>query len=138
MNIESKTRFRFAAVITLLNVAIATGFSVAGLVSPELIIPAGSTPSSASAVFAMYAAARTAPLALAVLLSVILGSEYGLMVLGSLAGAIQACDALVGLSSQDVGKTIGPLVLAILESVAIYILRPRRTAQASSYNQPRM
>jgi hypothetical protein len=125
MNALSKGPFRLAAAITLLNVTVATGFSITGLVRPDLIVPTGSIASPASAIFAMYAATRTIPMALAVMLAIYLGSESGLIALGALAGVIQASDVLVGIANHDAGKTIGPLVLAMLEGAAIYFLRAR-------------
>ena len=47
------------ALVTAVNVLIAAGFSIAGLVSPKSILPAGSVPGEASFIFAMYAAARS-------------------------------------------------------------------------------
>jgi hypothetical protein len=114
---------RIAALITLLNVVVASGFSIAGLVRPELIVPAGTTPSGASAIFAMYAAARTLPLAAAVILAIVMGSPAALLVLGSLAGVIQCLDAIVGTLNGDLGKTIGPLALACLQAYAMLSLR---------------
>jgi hypothetical protein len=74
----------------------------------------------------MYAAARTLPPVLVIVLSVILGSEARLIVLGTVAGAIQACDALVGFVTHDARRTIGPFVLAVLEGLAIYVINKRR------------
>jgi len=48
---------RLASAVTLINVLVATGFSIFGLVRPDLIVPAGTMASGASAIFAMYAAA---------------------------------------------------------------------------------
>src|SRR3974390_2311766 len=64
--------FRTIAVITLLNVLVASGFSIAGLIRPDLILPPGAASGGASVVFAMYAAARALPLAGAVLLAVVM------------------------------------------------------------------
>jgi hypothetical protein len=119
---------RIAALITLLNVLVASGFSIASLVRPELIVPAGTTPSDASALFAMYAAARTLPLAAAVVLAIAVGSPAALLVLGSLAGVIQCLDAIIGILHGDLGKTIGPLVLACLQAYAM--LRLGRKTQS--------
>ncbi|MDB5392806.1 MAG: hypothetical protein JWM91_312 [Rhodospirillales bacterium] len=112
-----------AALITLLNVLVASGFSIASLVRPELIVPAGTTPSDASAIFAMYAAARSLPLAGAVILAIAMRSPAALLVLGSLVGVIQCLDAIIGVLHRDVAKTIGPLVLACLQAYAMLRLR---------------
>jgi len=110
---------RLASALTALNVVVASGFSVAGLIKPELVLPAGATPTDASAIFAMYAAARAIPLALMTMAAIYKGSASALLVLGLLAGIIQLVDATVGLLQHDIGKTVGPLVLAILQTYAV-------------------
>jgi hypothetical protein len=110
-----------AAAITALNVLVASGFSVAGLIKPELVLPTGATPTDASAIFAMYAAARTIPLALTTLAAIYKRSAPALFVLGLLAGIIQFADAAVGLLQHDVGKTVGPFFLALLQGYAVTI-----------------
>jgi hypothetical protein len=108
-----------ASALTALNVVVASGFSIAGLVRPELVLPAGATPTEASAIFAMYAATRTIPLALITLVAIYKRRVSALLVLGLLAGIIQLLDAVVGLVQHDVGKTVGPLFLAILQAYAV-------------------
>jgi hypothetical protein len=110
-----------ASALTALNVVVASGFSIAGLLKPELVLPTGATPTDASAIFAMYAAARTIPLALITAMAIYQGSASALFVLGGLAGIIQFVDAVVGLFQQDVGKTVGPLFLGILQVCAVAI-----------------
>src|SRR3979411_2887902 len=82
-------RMRLASAITALNVLVASGFSVAGLFRPEYVLPAGSVQTQASLIFAMYAAARTLPLALLALAAIYQRSPASLKVLGLLAGLIQ-------------------------------------------------
>ncbi len=55
---------RGASIVTGVNVLVASGFSLAGLVSPQSILPSADAPSDASLIFALYAAARTIPRAL--------------------------------------------------------------------------
>jgi hypothetical protein len=117
------TRIRLASVITALNVLVASGFSIAGLFRPEYVLPAGSVQTQASLIFAMYAAARTLPLALMALPAIYQRSRSSLRVLGLLAGFIQFADAAVGFYQHDIGKTIGPLVLGALQIYAVWILR---------------
>jgi hypothetical protein len=114
---------RLACALTALNVLVASGFSMAGLIKPELILPTGAIPTDASAIFAMYAAARTIPLAVVTLVAIYRGSASALLVLGLLAGIIQLVDAGVGLLQHDIGKTVGPLVLAVLQAYAVTIFR---------------
>jgi hypothetical protein len=91
-----------------------------GLIKPELVLPAGATP-TASAIFAMYAGSSHDPLALITMVAIYKGSASALLVLGLLAGIIQFVDAAVGLLQHDVGKTAGPLFLSILQVYAAAI-----------------
>ena len=116
-------RLRLASTITALNVLVASGFSIAGLFKPEYVLPPGSVQTQASFIFAMYAAARTLPLALMALAAIYQRSPSSLKVLGLLAGLIQFADAAIGLYQHDIGKTIGPLVLGALQMYATSILQ---------------
>jgi hypothetical protein len=118
---RSADKIGLASALTALNVLVASGFSIAGLIKPELVLPTGATPTNASAIFAMYAAARTIPLALITIVALYNGSASALFVLGLLAGIIQLVDAAVGLLQHDIGKTVGPLFLAILQAYAVAI-----------------
>jgi hypothetical protein len=119
--LRSADNMGLASALTALNVVVASGFSIAGLIKSELVLPSGATPTDASAIFAMYAAARTIPLALITTVAIYKGSASALLVLGLLAGIIQLMDAVVGLLQHDVGKTVGPLFLAILQVYAVGI-----------------
>jgi hypothetical protein len=112
---------RLLSWITAINVLVACGFSVAGLVAPQAILPAGSISTEASRIFAMYAAARTIPLAIVALAVIYRRSTLGLLTLGILAGIIQFADAGVGLYQHDIGKSVGPLVIATLQFYAVYL-----------------
>jgi hypothetical protein len=113
---------RLTSIVTAANVLIASGFSIAGLVAPASLLPAKDAPSEASFIFAMYAAARTLPLALAALVAIYKRSATALLALGALAGLIQLVDAAIGLYQHDLGKTIGPLVIAGLQFYAVFRL----------------
>jgi hypothetical protein len=112
----------FATWVTAANVLIASGFSIAGLVRPQSILPDNSAPTDASTIFAMYAAARTIPLALFSLIAIYKRSVSMLIILGSLAGSIQLLDSFVGLYQHDPGKTIGPFVIFGLQFYAVLAL----------------
>ena len=88
------------------------------------INPSGGSdaPGRASQIFALYAAARTIPLGLFALVAIYRQSANSLLVLGALAGVVQLLDAGVGIFQGDVGKTIGPLVIAALQFVAVFFL----------------
>jgi hypothetical protein len=121
---------RIASLLTAINVLVAGGFSIAALVSPKSILPAGYAPTEASFIFAMYAAARSIPLALMALIAIYKQSEAALLILATLAGFIQLLDAGVGLLQHDLGKAIGPLVIAAFQFFAVYLLnRSERSAE---------
>jgi hypothetical protein len=123
------TATRIASLVTAINVLVAGGFSIAGLVSPKSMLPTGYPPTEASFIFAMYAAARSIPLALMALIAIYKQSEAALLILGTLAGFIQLLDAGVGLLQHDPGKVIGPLVIAAFQFFAVYLLN--RSARSS-------
>jgi hypothetical protein len=120
---------RLVSVVTAINVLVATGFSIAGLVSPTSILPTGYVPTEASFIFAMYAAARTIPLAFMALIAIYKQSRSALLILGALVGFIQLLDAGVGLLQRDSGKSIGPLVISACQFFAVY--RLSRSARSS-------
>ena len=117
------TAMRVASLITAINVLVAVGFSVAGLVNPKWILSADYVPTEASFIFALYAAARTIPLAVIALVAIYQRSESAILLLGTLAGFIQLLDAGVGLLQHDLGKSIGPLVIAAFQLLAVCLLR---------------
>jgi hypothetical protein len=124
MNLSSRaTAMHVAALATGVNVLVASGFSIAGLVSPQSILPLAAPPNEASLIFALYAAARTIPLALFALGAIYSRSALALLILGALAGVMQLLDAGVGIVQSDFGKTIGPLAIAALQFVSLYYLR---------------
>ena len=112
---------RLLSWITAINVLVACGFSVAGLVAPQAFLPAGSISNEASRIFAMYAAARSVPLAFVTLAIIYKRSTSGLVTLGTLAGLIQICDVGVGFQEHDLGKTVGPLVIALIQFYAVFV-----------------
>jgi hypothetical protein len=50
--------FRLASVVTAINVLVATGFTIAAIFRPEVVVPPGSIPTEASLLLAMYGAAE--------------------------------------------------------------------------------
>jgi hypothetical protein len=122
---------RLASLVIAINVLVAAGFSIAGLVRPNSILPTGYVPTEASFIFAMYAAARSIPLAFMALIAIYKQSRSALLILGTLAGFIQLLDAGVGLLQHDSGKSIGPLVISAFQFFAVYRLSrsPRDNAE---------
>ena len=111
---------RLASLVTAINVLVASGFSIAAIIHPQYLVPAESVPTKASLLLAMYAAAARIPLALLVLRAIYKKAAPALLVLGTLAGAMQLLDAGIGLFQHDLGKFAGPLFIAALQFFALY------------------
>ena len=113
---------RLASLITAINVLVASGFSIVGIIRPQYLLPAGPVPTQASLILAMYAAARTIPLALFALGAIYKQATHALVILGALAGTMQFLDAGIGLFEHDLGKCAGPLFIAVLQFFVVYLL----------------
>ena len=113
---------RLASLVTAINVLVASGFSIAAIIRPQYLVPAESVPTEASLLLAMYAAARTIPLALFALGAIYKQAAPALLILGALAGAVQLLDAGIGLYEHDLGKCAGPLFIAVLQFFVVYLL----------------
>ena len=113
---------RLASLVTAINVLVATGFTIAAIFRPEVVVPAGSIPTEASLLLAMYGAARIIPLALFTLAAIYKRATPALLILGTLAGGMQLLDAGIGLFEQDLGKSAGPLFIAVLQFLVVYLL----------------
>jgi hypothetical protein len=113
---------RLASLVTAINVLVASGFSMAAVIRPQYLVPADSVPTEASSILAMYAAARTIPLALFALAAIYKRAVPALLILGALAGAMQLLDAGIGLFEHDLGKCAGPAFIAALQFFVVYLL----------------
>ena len=113
---------RLASVVTAIDVLVASGFAIAGIIRPQYLIPANAVPTEASLIFALYAAARTIPLAVFALGAIYKRATSALLILGALAGAMQLLDAGIGLFEHDLGKCAGPLFIALLQFLALVLL----------------
>jgi len=113
---------RLASLVTAINVLVASGFAIAGIIRPQYLLPAGAVPTLASSIFALYAAARTIPLALFALAAIYKRATSALLILGGLAGAMQLLDAGIGLFDRDLGKCAGPLFIAVLQLLVVGLL----------------
>jgi hypothetical protein len=113
---------RLASLVTAINVLVASGFSIAAIIRPQYVVSAEFVPTRASLILAMYAAARTIPLALFALGAIYKQAAHALLILGALAGAMQLLDAGIGLFEHDLGKCAGPLFIAVLQFFVVYLL----------------
>jgi hypothetical protein len=77
-------------------------------------------PTDALLVFALYAAAGALPLAGFVLVAIYKRASLSLFVLGGLTGIAQFLDPGIGVIQHDPGKTGGPLVIAVLQTLALW------------------
>jgi hypothetical protein len=116
------TAMRLASVVTAINVLVATGFSIVGVIRPQYLVPADSVPTQATLILALYATARTIPLALFALGAIYKKATHALLLLGGLAGAVQLADAGIGLFEHAPGKCAGPLFIAVLQFFVVYLL----------------
>jgi hypothetical protein len=113
---------RLASLVTAINVLVASGFSIAAIIRPQVLVPAESVPTEASLLLAMYAAAPRIPLALLVFGAIYKQATPALLILGALGGTMQLLDAGIGLFEHDLGKSTGPLSIAVLQFVVVYLL----------------
>jgi hypothetical protein len=113
---------RLASVVTAFNVLVASGFSIAAIIRPQYVVPVESVPTQASLLLALYAAARTIPLALFAFWAIYKQATPALLILGGLAGVMQLLDAGIGLFEHDLGKCAGPLFIAVLQFLVVYLL----------------
>src|ERR1700732_4069321 len=125
---------RLASVVTAIDVLVASGFSIVGIIRPEYLVPAGYVPTQASLILAMYAAARTIPLALFALGAIYKQATQALLILGALAGTVQLLDAGIGLLEHDLEKSAGPLFIAVLQFFVVYLLH--RSVRVTPQTRP--
>ena len=111
----------FLKIFTALNVVIATGFAIAGIVSPYLLLAANITTGKAITVFALYAGARGIPMALLTIMSRI---QKALECFHYPRGSYRP-DTIFRwlywhLSARPI-CTVGPFVIAAIQFAAIYL-----------------
>ena len=113
---------RLASLVTAINVLVASVFSIAAIFRPQFLVPTESVPTEASLLLAMYAAARTIPLALFALGAIYKQATPALLILGALAGTMQLLDAGIGLFEHNLRECAGPLFIAVLQFFVVYLL----------------
>lgn len=106
--------------VTAVNALVATGFSLAGVFFPGLIVRDGEG-SQTARVFALYGLVRSAALLLVVLWAAFRADSLALIWLGTLAGIIQLADAGVGTQTRDMLKVWGPLALGSVQLVVVLL-----------------
>jgi hypothetical protein len=126
---------RLASVATAINVLVATGFSIAAIINPQYLVPAA-VPTDASLLLAMYAATPRIPLALLVIGAIYKQAAPALLTLGALAGAMQLLDAGIGMYEHDLGKSAGPLFIAVLQFFVVYLLHRSLRITPREFREP--
>jgi hypothetical protein len=116
---------KFLIGITILNVLMATIFSTIGIVAPHLIVSNSIDNPDSEHIFALYAAARTVPLAIIAIVTAYRQESLAFNKIAALAGVIQLLDGLIGIVQHDLAKTIGPFVLGILTLFAVGQVRTK-------------
>jgi len=117
-------RFWACALITLLNVGVSAGFSLAGLLG-----------SGNGESFARYAASRSVALLVTVVIAIGVRSRTAIAFLGIAMTSVQAFDGVIGALARDPSKTFGPFALAILNALAVAWLLRGREARAASWSR---
>lgn len=110
-------------IVTVVNLLVATGFSVAGIINPALILPPGIDTDKRFLILALYAGARTIPLAIITIFTVFNKNWNTLFTLAILAGTIQLLDGFIGLLQNDLSKILGPFVIAVIQFAVVYAAR---------------
>jgi hypothetical protein len=110
----------FLFLITAINVLVALVYAIAGIISPDSILPEGTVHTEASTVFALYGASRTIPLAVLVIYAILAKHRTAVIALGVLAGFVQFFDGFVGIYQHDMLKSTGPFFLSILQFAALW------------------
>ena len=118
----TNSAMRLASLVTAINVLVASGFSIAAIIRPQYLVSAESVRTEGSVILALYAAARTIPLALFALAAIYRQAKSALLILGALAGAMQLLDSGIGLFEHDLGKFAGRFFIAVLQFVVVYLL----------------
>jgi ethanolamine transporter EutH len=116
---KTSKQWLFTIIITIINVLTATGYSIAGILSSYSAVSQGAMVSEAAFIFALYAGARTIPLAIITLIAIFKKYRKTVITLGFLAGCIQFIDGFIGIYQQDVLKSAGPFFLAIIQITAV-------------------
>jgi ethanolamine transporter EutH len=85
-------------------------------------LSANATTDEAITVFALYAGARTIPIAVLIIVSLFSKHWNAFIALAILAGSIQFLDGFIGIYQQDPYKAAGPFIIATIQFIAIYLV----------------
>ena len=106
--------------VTVISVLVSCGFSIIGVVRPELLVSPALGHNHTLVVLASYAAARSIAIAAVCLFTLFEKERGSLFTIAILAALIQFFDVFVGMYERDVSKVAGPLILTFLGFISIY------------------
>jgi hypothetical protein len=106
--------------VTLISVLVSCGFSVIGVLRPELLVSPALGYKHTLVVLGSYAAARSIAIAAVCIFTLFGKKREPLYTIAILAALIQFFDAFVGIYQGDISKVAGPLILAFLGLIFIY------------------
>lgn len=109
---------------------------IAAIFRPEAVVPAVAPFQQRRRCHWGWRTRRLIPLALFALAAIYKRATSALLILGTLAGAVQLLDAGNGLFQHDLGKFAGPLFIAVLQFLAVYLLY--RSVRDHAANRARM
>ena len=113
-------RYIILKAITIVSVLISLGFSVIGIVRPELLVSPALGHDHTLVVLASYAAARSLAIAAVCLFTLFGKKRDPLYTMAILAALMQFLDAFVGIYEGDLSKVAGPLILAFSGFILTY------------------
>jgi hypothetical protein len=113
----------FLVLVTIVNVLASLGYAITSVIDPGLILPDTVAATEGARIFALYACARTLPLAVLSVLAAVRKDNKVLFTLGLLAGCIQFLDGFIGIYERDFIQTAGPFSLAVVQFAALYRAR---------------
>ena len=111
---------RILRVVTLFSVLISCGFSIVGIVRPDLLVSPALGRDHTLFVLGSYAAARSIAIAVVGIIALFGKKREPLYLFSILAALFQFLDAFVGIYEGDLTKVAGPLILALLGFIFTY------------------
>jgi hypothetical protein len=119
---------RILQIVTLVSVLVSCGFSVVGIVRPDLLVSPALGRDHTLVVLASYAAARSIAIAAVCIVTLFGEKREPLYTMAILAALVQFIDAFVGIYEGDISKIAGPLLLAFLGFIFTYYASKTKAA----------
>jgi hypothetical protein len=107
-------------IVTLVSVLVSCGFSIIGIVRPDLLVSPALGHDHTVVVLASYAATRSIAIAVVGVVALFGKKRDPLYLFAILAALFQFLDAFVGIYERDISKVAGPLILALLGFIFTY------------------